>query len=331
MNRGRWIRSLVIAFGLTLSPAWAEVEDASDGAEALNLPLTIDNVWYRTEKKRGVFGAKSRGDLTIAESSLDYSARKESFSLPLDTVHGVFLGKARGDVDTDWVLLRVGSVDAPQLIAFRDGTKFGYGQRTEEIYLTLRRAMRQLGAAQYRTQPGYVTYDRSGSVFVIALPETWWGARRSVERTEDGAPLGRTEFDDRDRLRGGGRLLPEGQRGEEILLERREISPRLSCTSFGERGTRAVRAWVEETITTRGATPAGAMDVQATRLAGCNGVRVKASLTDSGGRSRILEYRALAQLGVAYMLSFEASPESYDDDLRRFEQILSTFQISPTR
>ena len=55
----------------------------SFSASSLNLPLTIEQVWYRTEKKRGVrWSEESWRFDDFTEDSVDYSARKESFSTP---------------------------------------------------------------------------------------------------------------------------------------------------------------------------------------------------------------------------------------------------------
>ncbi|MDH3626280.1 MAG: hypothetical protein OEV00_05025 [Acidobacteriota bacterium] len=326
----RWTVVLVVGISLGLAlPAPAIHAEEPD--ETLNLPLTIEQVWYRTERKRGVVGAKSRGDLTISESSFDYVARKESFTLALDTVHGIFIGKMRGDVDTDWVLLWVGSPESPDLIGFRDGRRMGYGQRTEEIYRTLRIALKQTQSAQYRSPAGYVPYDRSGREFAISIPEQWIGVRRTFEQREKGPHLGTTVFGSRERVLDTPPSATDRQRGDEVVLQRRPISPRLSCDAFGKRGVDTVTSWVTEELSGRGVELVGPLDVEATRLGSCNGVRVKGRLSDGGDRTRVVEFRGIADLGVAYLLSFETDTETYEEHLQRFERIVSTFQISPTR
>lgn len=316
-----------VAVGLLLSA----IASLATGAGEIELPLTMEQVWYRTEDRKGFIGAKSRGDLTISRHAVDYLSRKETISIPVDEIHGVFLGKMKGDVDTDWVLLLVGSREAPDLVGFRDGRALGYGRRTPEIYETLRDAFRAIGAAQYRTPEGFVTYDVSGRQFTIAVPENWGGRRLSAVHVEDGPDLGTTLLDELADLKADDEQEYAGRRGDGLLLERVEVDRAASCERLGRHGERGIVAHVEASLERRGARWTTQPRREPTRLARCEGVRLRGTILDAAGRERAIDYRGIADRGVAYVVSFESAEDAFPRRLERIETILNTLQISPSR
>jgi hypothetical protein len=70
-------------------------------------------------------------------------------------------------------VLAVGEPGKTDLVAFRDGSKLGFGQATREIHDTVLGAARLAGAAQYRVPPGYRTIDVFSAQATFAVPEAW--------------------------------------------------------------------------------------------------------------------------------------------------------------
>jgi len=316
-------RAAAILATLTL---WIAVAPAAarqaDDTPRIDLPLTIEKVWFRSGGKR------REGDLTVTRDGLEFTARKKAFSIPLDRVHVISFGKMRGDVDTDWVVLAVGVTPPHDLVGFRDGKKWGYGGRTSEIFNQLRRVFEQLSAAQYRVPPGRKPYEDPDRTCAIAIPENWSsyleslvliGGRaargttivsaepiRSVETSEDGV---RKAVDDLE-------LLDAILAGESpgFFIERRDLNRGMSCDGFSRNARERVLERAQSDIVF------GAeyevlepLTLSERAVGGCAGVHVLGRTRRPDGVEVVLELYAVAQGETFYVFGLRALADRFDE------------------
>jgi hypothetical protein len=322
------MRAVVCIVALLLAPA-APVASAEPPPEepTIALPLTLDKLWYRSG------GKKREGDLTVSAEGFEFTTRKRVFSIPLERLHVVSYGKLRGDVDTDWIVLSVG-VGAPyDLVAFRDGSKWGYGSRTRELYNQLRRVLEQLAAAQYDAPDGYAPYEDPDRTMSTVIPEGWHsyleslvlvGGRaargttilseqkvRTVEQTSEGRAESVDDLELLDRILAG--------ESPGFFIERDDAVRGMGCDGFSGGATerileRARRdlAFGEgyEIVAAPAASPATVGD--------CEGLRVLGRSRRQDGAEVVLELFAAAQGDTLTLVGLRALADRYEQHREPF-------------
>jgi hypothetical protein len=321
-----------------IGPAATE-ETAAEGAAEIKLPLTIAKVWYRREGRGGFGGASASGDLTITPDELKFVTRKKELDLPLESVHMLGLGRMPGDVDTEWVLLVAVQSGARRTYGFRDGSKAGYGQKTREIYDTLRAAFRQLSVAQYAVPEGYRSYDELSDLFVIAVPEGWSSYHHSVTASGGEGSWGTVVLtaqrlatrDDPEGSKARVRQMHDGKL-EAVLIDRRKAAKGMTCEGFTDKGRDRLLAWVaEEPLLGEDYELLGEPELVPTQVDGCDGLRVRARARNVEGDEVLLDLRTVASGATAFLLALRGPAGGSAGTKALFEEMVGTFRLAPTR
>ena len=331
--------SLTVSFPGPAAPGPADVPEGIEIVReptSVELPITVDKVWFRGEKKKGFGKLKAfqyMGDLTITHDTLDFVGKKESFSMPLDDLTMVSLGKMGNDVDTDWAVIGMREGQATSVYGFRDGRKLGYGQDTRIIYTYIRLAAKQRGAGQFRAPAGHKAYAHTDEQVALAIPEDWepfvlsavfvgateaWG--RTVFSPEPVERLQRKEGDDE---------LERIWEGEvpAILFERSDAKGS-NCKGLSARSVeRIVEKLLDGPMFERGVTAMGPPQISETMVAECNGVRIEATGRGPDGAERRVDLRAFAHTGTLIEFAVFSRPENREQRTRTLERLLETLKL----
>lgn len=336
----RALAILVAAWLCGVAPAAEPSVAPRQDGPTVALPLTIDKLWYRAGGKR------RQGDLIVSEDGLELVAQKRAFAIPLDRIQFISFGEMKGDVDTQWVLLKVGVSTPYDIVGLRDGRKWGYGGRTEEVYQQLRRALQQLAAGQYRVAPGYQAYEGPDRKCALAIPEGWsayleslvvvaghsaWGTTilsaepiRTIETKADGAV--RT-VDDLE-------LLDAILAGESpgFFVERARASRGMSCTGLSASARDRVLTRARQDIVFGEdfevlAAPAATVDT----VGGCEALHVVGRSRRPDGADLVLELYAATSGETLYVFGLRALADRYEDHRKAFAASVASvkFAASP--
>jgi hypothetical protein len=314
-------------------------------SEAEKYPRTIHDVWYRTEKKRGLTGSKHSGDLTITSGSLELFARKTDISIPFSSVRMISFGKMRGDVDTDWIVLSVDRGDERELIGLRDGRKLGFGQRTEDLFQEIVDAAEQFSWAQFAAPDGLEPYAELDHVFAMAVPEGWasyhhelvgvdgvvvWG---SVVFTPE--PLVETTAPARPQERGSRQAALEtiqSGRTTAWVVRRRETVGGMSCDGFTSKGVKNLRGWIaDDPFFGEPFVIAEDEPFESSEIDGCRGLKLLVRSDEASTGGAVLDLRVAGSDEVAILVGLRTTAENYERDLDDFERAISTFKFAVAR
>lgn len=283
---------------------------------AVELPMTVDELWHRTG------GKKRSGYLIVSEDGLEFVARKKSFQIPIDRLQFVDFGTMRGDVDTDWVVLTVG-VKAPyDLIGIRDGALWGFGKRTRTIHANLLLAMRELAAAQYSVSQGHRAFQTQDLKCSFEIPDEWhllvesggvgpsasaevvFSARKIREVAQDETGRARS-VDDHD-------LLDAVNAGEQAGFRvRQAVAVRgMSCDGFSNSVREQLTREFEARMSRDGLSLVGEVAEGRATVGDCDALHWVARGLDRQSRLVHVEAHALAKNGRMYFLSFRELDEA---------------------
>lgn len=323
--------------GTALAPAAADERPAT---EDVQLPITLERVWFRTVRGGAwIRLGNSSGDLTIRPDALAFTTNKKTVELPIERVHSLTYGRIRADVDTEWVLLGVGERRSDTIVAIRDGKKLGYGQRTHEIYETLKRALRSLGAAHYRVPEGFRAFDNFDLVFSLAYPETWDPYIEDVVIVGDRAPFGSVVFSSEPLRHASaeGPVVDEaavaralGGEVPAFFVERLPAEKGMKCKGFSAKGSqRLLELALEGRLFPHGAgteaTPAAAPEM----IDFCNGLRLSGrARAEAGATGARVELHAAASNGTLFVFGMRARPEVWEQTRAVLAQVLETVRFS---
>jgi len=334
-------RVACVATGMALALAAALAGDAADQQPPDGTwPRTVPRVWYRTGTQRGIAGPKLTGDLVITPESLELLASKRDVSIPFDAVRMISLGKMRGDVDTEWVVLSVQRGDERELVGLRDGRKFGYGGRTTEIYEMLHETAQRFSWAQFSAPEGFRPYPELDRVFAVAVPQGWSTYHHDMESVDGLVRWGTVVFTPRPLLEetatGKERrhALEAIQRGQMTawVVDRREVEGGMSCEGFHKNALRTLGGWISEDPFfgqpfTVGESPA----FEPTRIDGCAGLALALRAEEDGPDTPVLELRIVAREGTLVLMGLRSTVARLDDDRAQFELGVSTLTLAATR
>lgn len=237
-----------LAIGLVLSVAAPALRaQASEAETSIELPVSFDKVWFRPGRNSGLGGGKQSGLLTISDSGLEFSAKKQSHVLEWSRIEMVSYGRMSGDMDTKWVVLSLTPVaEQWSFIGYRDGQKLGYGGDTTRVFDAIVEGLRRANAGPFEVPQGYSAYITPFLQFTLALPEGWHPYTVS-DTYLDGRPTwGRTIFSPRDLEKTRNdeaeakQVLAAIRSGSEraVFLDRFDAGDGFSCRRLSKAGRR---------------------------------------------------------------------------------------------
>jgi hypothetical protein len=311
-------------------------------SEAEEYPRTIRDVWYRTEKHRGLTGAKHSGDLTITPESLELFARKTDVSIPFSSVRMISFGKLRGDVNTDWIVLSVESGDKRERIGLRDGRKLGYGQRTEELFQAIVDAAEQFSWAQFAAPSGLEPYVELDHVFAMAVPEGWASYHHELSGVDGVVVWGSVVFTPEPLVGTTGSARPQERGSREVALKaiqsgrttawvvrRREAVGGMSCDGFANKGVKNLRGWIaDDPFFGEPFVIDEDESFEPSEIDGCRGMKLLARSEEASTARAVLDLRVASSDDVAILVGLRTTDENYEKDLADFERAISTFKFA---
>jgi hypothetical protein len=329
----RILAVLVAAWLCGVSPVVAPAGEGSGDAPTVDLPLTIEKLWYRAGGKR------REGYLMVGEEGFEITARKKAFSIPVDRIQFISFGTMRGDVDTEWVRLTVGVAPPYDVVGLRDGKKWGFGGRTREIYLQLRRVLKQLSAGQFRVAPGYRIYEDPDYRCAIAIPEDWSSYLESLVVISGSTPGSTTVLSEQPirevettaagtvRAVDDLELLDAILAGERpaFLLRREQAGRGMECRGFSKGARERVLARARahllfgedyEVVEPPRASPAV--------VGGCDGLRVLGRSRRPDGVEVVLELHAAAPGETLYTFELRAVSDRLEEFRKPFAEAVAS-------
>jgi len=275
--------------------------------------------------------------MTLTLEAIEYQSgkRKASFYIPLEDVVAISFGKVPGDVNTEWVLLRVREGSATRLMGFRDGRKLGYGTRTRKIFNAMRSVLRQAGAGQYAVPPGYRAFDELDSMFTVAFPQGWSIYHHSAIDVDESLILGEAIFSEepfptRDAAE------PDSARWDEMherirvgtiaafSVLREEPRAGASCSGISKK---VASTLVEQAQLQIGGTT-DAPRTDAVLIDECKGLRIRFRAQQSDGGVVVLDRRVVSDQRATYTMTLLATPETIQARTAMFNEALATFRFT---
>lgn len=337
MRIGFRVRVTLLALLLPFAGG-APIAAETTTAETVKLPLTFDKIWFRAPNKKGlstIKTAKATGHLTLTPDSLEFASSKQTFSLPLERLRLVSMGRLGGDVDTEWVLLSVEESGIGRVIGVRDGSSLGYGAATRDIYESLRAGLKQLSAAQYDVPDGLDPYDALDRQLVFGIPSGWSAYAQEVHEGKDRPTWGLTLFSperiDRQDPDDRAVAVRRARRGdlEAFFLGRHASVRGMRCEGFSDNARAELLELVDEDpLFGEGYRVTQAPETTPIEIGGCSGLRVYARSRESGGIERALEYRAVSEGGTLYVFGVRSDVETLDVSVAAMEQSIRTVRFA---
>lgn len=139
------IRILVFLFGLVLAGCTTAISPPPVGIETekdVTLPLTVEKVWFRTEKVRLLGMAyEESGTITVTENAVEFTHEKEKVTFPRENIQKVVWGKLSPDITNDWVIVYYAGSGKNEVAAFK-GALFSGGGKDSKIYSAILHIMK---------------------------------------------------------------------------------------------------------------------------------------------------------------------------------------------
>lgn len=139
------IRILVFLFGLVLGGCTTAISPPPVGIETekdVTLPLTVEKVWFRTEKVRLLGMAyEESGTITVSENAVEFAYENGKIKIPRESIQKVVWGKLSPDITNDWVIVYYAGTGKDGVAAFK-GALFSGGGRDSKIYSAILHIMK---------------------------------------------------------------------------------------------------------------------------------------------------------------------------------------------
>jgi len=305
--------------------------------DSIQLPTTLEQVWYRPGKRRGFGGAKHTGDLTLTRDSIYFTTKRKEIVIPMTAVHVASFGKMRGDVDTDWLVLSIDDPGLPHLLGLRDGHRFGYGQQTHQVRRAVMAALRLARAGQFNVPEGFVAFEGMDRQFTLALPADWSTHPVLLVETGDGSLWGKTLVTAQpiDERGGDLRRFDAGELPG-FFIDTRELVSGMSCNGFSEKGRETLIEWIREVAVPQ--TPAPPRDagpdepvVESIEIDRCSGLKIVIRGRGADGNDRVLDVRAVAEHDNVILIGLPSLAAEYDERLKSFDQVVSSLRLAVAR
>jgi hypothetical protein len=313
---------------------------ATLGIPSPEFPVTIQKVWYRTDKNTGFGKSYKMGDLVVSTDSLEFVHRKRGWKVPLHDIHMMSMGKMKGDVDTEWVVLSLRSEKRGSLRGLRDGRKMGFGGRTGEIFEILKRAVEQASAAQYDVPEGFRAHTDLEHLFTVGIPEDWSAYNRSRVIQEGKVREGTVVFFE-GRLPEGVTTVEDGEASPEVrdlldgiatgekrsfLVERRTAGKGMRCSGLDPE---VVSVLSGELAAVWNSPTTGEIDD--VEVDGCRGARFRIRGPGRDGNTRIADVTVVSHGRMLYLFRIEVLEEYYEAARETLEASMDTVRFSLAR
>ena len=121
-----------------ISPPPVGIEVEKDVA----LPLTVEKVWYRTEKVRLLGMAyEESGQLVVSDGFVQFTYDKGNIKISKESIQKVVWGKLSPDITNDWVIVYYTDSGKNAVAAFK-GAPFSGGGKERKIYSSMLHIMK---------------------------------------------------------------------------------------------------------------------------------------------------------------------------------------------
>jgi hypothetical protein len=106
------------------------------------LPVTVEKVWYGTDKVRLLgLAYEESGVLTVTDAFAEFVHEKGSLRIAGGSIHRVVWGKLSPDIANDWVIVHYTDSGQSSVAAFK-GAPFSGGRKDTKIYSAVLRIMK---------------------------------------------------------------------------------------------------------------------------------------------------------------------------------------------
>jgi hypothetical protein len=333
------LRAVLCACALALLPAAAPKEPSranpKAAAAAPEGSLTIDQVRYRAAEKK----LSTAGDLIITPKSLVFAKDKTQIRIPFEKIHVVSLGKLRGDVDTDWVVVATGDARNLEKHGFRDGKAMGYGGRTPEIHARVIEAVAAASAAQYAVPQGFETFDEFDDQFTIGAPRGWDVYLPSLLFVGERSPWGIIVFSAEPVRVGAAGSAETPAIPEDVLeapagaffVERTQARSGMSCKGFSDKARQALLVRTAEGSLPWGCAVEQALEVTPLPIEGCQGLHVLRRCRTPEAREVVQDFYAVARADTLLIVALRAAAERHEVQRATLEAAVATLRLSAAR
>ena len=94
----------------------------------VTLPLTVDKVWYRTEKVRLLgLAYEESGTVTVTENAIEFTHEKGTIKIAKANIQKIVWGKLSPDIINDWVVVHYMDSGRSAVAAFKGALFSGGG------------------------------------------------------------------------------------------------------------------------------------------------------------------------------------------------------------
>jgi hypothetical protein len=313
--------------------ALGSVTPAVEPVVEVDLPLTIEKVWFKPVRQSGAAKMKKlTGPLMIDDSGLEVVGKQDSVHIPLDSISMISLGKFGNDVDTEWVLLQLVGGEPNRVVGIRDGRRLGYGQQTRELFHTVREVMRSLSAAQYRVEPGHRLFDQISFQMTFAVPEDWSHFIHSAvtigERVAQGTILFSAE--PIDRMIEHDEALDGVLTGETagFYLDRVDPGKGRNCDGLTPKQNDLLLERVAGELGIGGFEIVDHPSATDFTIAGCRGVRVEGRGRHADGREKLADLRVVSNGETMFLFGMYSTADGDTAHRDSFERVVGSVKIS---
>lgn len=138
-----WV--LVFLFGSVLAGCTTAISPPPVGIETVKdvtLPITVEKVWYRTEKVRLLgLAYEESGIITVSENAVEFAHKNGKIRIPRESIQKVVWGKLSPDITNDWVIVYYAGSGKDGVAAFK-GALFSGGGKNSKIYSAILHIMK---------------------------------------------------------------------------------------------------------------------------------------------------------------------------------------------
>lgn len=302
--------------------------------------IVIERIWYRSERNRSFPKAfKGNGDLRIGSDGLEFRHKNKGWFLPWDRIRRISLGPMKGDVDTDWVVLSAPESDLGPLVGLRDGSRMGYGRRTEPLFRQIKDAARNARAAQFDVPDGFTTYEGLEHLLTLALPSDWSVEHRSAMVQDGKVHEGVVVFHEPVEASGTpaervDRLQATIDRGEirALRLERRQASKGMKEDGFSDAAVESLTAdMLADRDQIGGLEMLAAPEAGSFPVDGHTGVRLRAVAADASGAAHHVDAVAVCDGRMLFLFRMRGPAENRGEDGDLLERVLASVRFSAAR
>ncbi len=145
-NQTNYIWVLGFLFGSVLTGCTTAISLPPVGIETTKevyLPITVEKVWYRTEKIRLLgLSYEESGTITVSENAVEFVHENGKIRIPRESIQKVVWGKLSPDISNDWVIVYYTGSAKDEVAAFKRAV-FSGGGKDSKIYSAILHIMKE--------------------------------------------------------------------------------------------------------------------------------------------------------------------------------------------